>query len=188
MKEALKVTEKIQYLSDTREEAFKREEIPLRDAIYEEIFDSCPNESKNVQFALGFAKFLEKKSIRIIEQDVLAGYPYHYGYNTTFPIAMEEDFDPAYRPDIELDGEREARDIMEALGLSADSKEMQDWNYFAKGTLTWLFKHWHSGHILPGYDYVLELGLPALVKKGEEALKKYEGHRKDVIQSMLICK
>lgn len=187
MKEALKVTEKIQYLSDTREEAFKREEIPLRDAIYEEIFDSCPNESKNVQFALGFAKFLEKKSIRIIEQDVLAGYPYHYGYNTTFPIAMEEDFDPAYRPDIELDGEREARDIMAALGLSADSKEMQDWNYFAKGTLTWLFKHWHSGHILPGYDYVLELGLPALVKKGEEALEKYEGHRKDVVQSMLIC-
>ena len=46
MKDALKVTEKIQYLSDTREEAFKREEIPLRDAIYEEIFDSCPNESR----------------------------------------------------------------------------------------------------------------------------------------------
>ena len=154
----------IQILKNNRKKVLKREEIPLRDKIYREMAMLHAGESREKQFAYGFSAFLDQKSILIQKEDFLAGFAFHYSYNFTFPTAMAEDFDPAYRAPFKMDMPREVAETMDVLSIPADSSAANKLYAFKDGVEAWLYKHWHSGHILPGDDRLLEFGFGGILR------------------------
>jgi formate C-acetyltransferase len=184
--EDLYLSDTVKYLKDVKDSFHDRKEIPVRDRVYERVLAENPDDLQAVRFAKAFAEFLKVKKIHIDPHDLLAGFTYRYTYNTTMPIDCPDDFDPLYRPPISLDSEREYKTILEYHGLSEDSTEAKELRIFLEGVDAWLYKHWFSGHILPGYDRLVEIGFSGLVELGRKSVAEHEGVNKEFARSMLI--
>lgn len=169
------------------ESFFDRSEIPVRDACYEEIFEKYPEEPACIRFALGLQHFMEKKKILLNEYDVLAGFAYRYSYNATMPIDFPRDYDPRFRPGRMISQEKQARMCMDFYGLSDDSEEIAQFHYLEAGIKGGLFKHWESGHIIPGYDRVIRKGFGGLIAECDAALATASPEQIPFIRSMKIC-
>jgi len=174
-------------IRDHRIEDHDRSQIPHRDRIYREEFAKHPDEPAALRFARGFSRFLAEKKIHLNEYDLLAGFAYRYTYNTTLPVDMPEDYDPRYRPDFGVESIREAKECEEFHGLKEGDADYEKMEVFALAVKNWLFKHWESGHILPGYHIVVEKGYGALIREGEEALAKADEAHRPYVEAMLMC-
>lgn len=160
--------QKIQRLRETRKDHIRRQEIPLRDRLYREMADVHREESIEKQFAYGFEKFLQKKSILIQEDDLLAGYAFHYSYNSTYPADGPEDFDPAVKSVFHIDVDREIREVKELHNMEREKELSDSLCIFKRGIKSWLYKHWHSGHAAAGYDRLVAVGFGEILRQEEE--------------------
>lgn len=185
--EATHLSETIKIIHDRRDLDFDRQEIPTRDRCYREAFAQHPDDPRVVQFARGLAHFAEKKKILINEYDLLAGSAFRYSYGSTMPVESPDDFEPRFRPPIGMEPNSEVQACIEHHGYHADSKEAADLRLFAKGVDNWLFKHWESGHILPGYSRLLKTGVGAVIKEAREALKTADPQQYIFVSAMLMC-
>ncbi|NCB52080.1 MAG: hypothetical protein EOM54_09395 [Clostridia bacterium] len=174
-------------IRDNRIEDHDRSQIPHRDRVYREEFAKFPEEPAAMRFARGFSRFLAEKKIHLNEYDLLAGFAYRYTYNTTLPVDMPEDYDPRYRPDFGVESIREARECEAFHGLEPGDADYDKMETFAAGVKNWLFKHWESGHILPGYHRVAEMGFGAMIREGEKALAGADDEHRPYIEAMLMC-
>lgn len=160
--------ERIGRLKKSRADVARIENIRVVDEAFEEAVREYADRPVCVQFAHGFRKALERRTVIIQDADVLAGFLFRYTYNINFPMSVSADFDPADRPSLNMDVYREVREIMEE-GYT-DEKEAAELEEFAYGAENGLIKHWHSGHILPAYAKLLSLGWKGIRKEAEEAL------------------
>lgn len=184
--EDLYLSDTIKYLVSIKDDIHDRTQIPHRDQVYRRVFAENPDDLQAVKFAKAFAAFLAEKKIFIHPRDILAGFTYRYTYGTTLPVDMPDDYDPLYRPPIMPNSRREYETVLLHHGLSPNSKEAKELRTFLSGVDAWLYKHWFSGHILPGYDRLVEIGFTGLVEIGEEAVKRHTGVNREFAQAMLI--
>lgn len=167
------ISPEIETLMKNRKKVVKASEIPVRDQAYADMRKLYAGEPVIIQFAYGFAETLKRKSILIQKEDLLAGFLYQYTYNVNFPMKTSAEFDPAKRASLRMDVEREAAEAMEALKLPEESEaELYE---FAQDVKVWLYKHWHSGHTLAGYEKLLQKGFAGLLRDVEEAEKSETG-------------
>lgn len=174
-------------IRDHRIEDHDRSQIPARDRIYAEEMARHAGENRALQIAHGFARFLEEKKIHLNERDLLAGFAYRYAYTTTQPLDMPQDYDPRYRPHCGVDPFREAKECEAYYGLSEGDEDFKKAEKFAHAVSVWLFKHFESGHILPGYGRVLKKGFGGLIADGEAALATASEKQRPYVEAMLIC-
>ncbi len=184
---AVSCSPRIQFLKDHRLEDHIRKEIPHRDIVYSREIKAHAGEIKALQFANAFSAFLSEKEIHLKREDLLAGFAYRYTYNTTLPMDMPDDFDPTRRPPCDIDPYRESRECIAYYGFSPDDRRAGILNTFALGVKNWLFKHWESGHILPDYPRLLQIGFPGLAEEAEAALKTASSSQKPYVEAMLLC-
>lgn len=168
---------RIETLKRKRKENIRREDIPLRDRIYREEAMRHPEASVEKQTAFGFCRFLEEKPILIQKEDLLAGFAFHYSYNSTFPADGPEDFDPAIKSVFHMDMDREIRETADVLGLKDTDPLLEKLHIFREGMDAWLYKHWHSGHFLAGYDRLVEKGFGTIFSDAEAAKEKHPENR-----------
>lgn len=183
----VKLSPRLQEIMAHRHDHYDREEIGGRDPLYREAFAACPNDIKALQFAKGFAHFLAHKKILLCEYNILAGYPYRYTYETTMAINMPADFDPQFRPPSYVAPQQEAQDCIDFHHYAPGSPEYKQMKTFSKAIETWLFKHWESGHIIPGWERLLNLGFGGLIQEGRSYLATANEQQKQFIEAMLIC-
>lgn len=181
------ISPRIQTILDRRHDHYDRVEIGVRDRLYREIFAVCPDDIKALQFAKGFAHFLDHKKILICEYDLLGGYAYRYTYETTLPVNMPADFDPQFRPPSYIAPQREAQECIDFHKYKPGSTEYKKMMTFAKAVDTWLFKHWESGHIIPGFERLLHMGFGGLIEEGKHYLNNANPQQKQFIEAMMIC-
>ena len=179
-------SEAVRTIHERRDLDFDRGEIPVRDRCYREVFALYPDQPKAVQFARGLELFAKRKRILINEYDLLAGSAFRYSYASTLPVASPDDFDPRYSPPIDMEPNREVQDCIEFHGYVPDSREASELKLFAQGVDNWLFKHWESGHITPGYSRLLKIGYGAIIDDCRRALKTADSQRKIFLEAMLI--
>ncbi len=180
-------SDRIARLRDERENDHDRSQIPHRDKVYRQEFAKNPGAPACVRFAHGFSRFLMEKKVQLKPHDLLAGFAYRYTYNTTRPVLMEDDYDPHFRPEYDVDNTREALEAKELAGLQDGTPGADTLDMFPRAIKVWLYKHWESGHILPGYHRVVEKGFGALAAEGEEALKTATGAQRPYVEAMLLC-
>lgn len=184
--ENLYLSDTIKYLVEHKDSFHDRSQIPHRDNVYNRVFDENEDDLVALKFAKAFSAFCDEKKIFIDDHDILAGFTYRYTYNTTLPITMPQDFDPLLRPNIVPDSQREYEVTIRHHGLAPDSKEAKELQIFLKGVDAWLYKHWFSGHILPGYERLLQIGFQGLIELGEKSVAELDGVNKEFAESMLI--
>ncbi|WP_317854546.1 pyruvate formate lyase family protein [Chakrabartyella piscis] len=182
----LQASSRVQYLIDHRHDDHDRKQIPTRTPYYEKAYEEYADSHVKLRIAHGFAAFLAGKKILIQPYDVLAGFSYRYTYRPTFPLNMPDDYDPLFRPPTGIDTFEEAEVGAKLNGFSPDSKEAQEMETFAHCVSHWLYKHWETGHILPGYERLINTGFDGLIEKTEAALKEATGTATIDLEAMLI--
>lgn len=185
-KSKLTLSPNLQPVMENHSSFFDRTEIPVRDDLYEEAFRSHLSEPAAIQFAYGLQNFMRKKKILLNEYDVLAGFAYRYSYNTTMPIDFPRDYDPRLRPPRMISQKKQKEMCMDFYGLSEESEEIKAFDYFEAGIKGGLFKHWESGHIIPGYDRIIQKGYGAIISECEEALCHATKEQKTFITAIKI--
>ena len=184
--EDLYLSDTIRYLVSIKDDVHDRSQIPHRDQVYRRVFAEHPDDLQALKFAKAFSAFLAEKKIFIHPRDILAGFTYRYTYDTTIPVDMPEDYDPLYRPPVTLDSQREYETVLLHHGLDPDSQEAKELRIFLSGVDAWLYKHWFSGHILPGYDRLMEIGFVGLVEIGQASVAQHTGVNREFAEAMLI--
>lgn len=184
--EQLYLSDTIKYLIEVKDSFHDRSQIPHRDLVYERVLSENPEGLQALRFAKALRTFLNEKKIHIDPNDILAGFTYRYTYETTLPIKCPKDYDPLYRPPISLDSMREYETVLRFHNLSEDSKEARELKIFLDGVDAWLYKHWFSGHILPGYDRLTAIGFSGLLELGRSCYEKLEGVNKEFAEAMLL--
>ena len=188
MSNTVEMSETIRTIHERRDLDFDRAEIPTRDRCFHEIFARRPpDEPKAIQFALGLAHFAEQKKILINEYDLLAGSAFRYSYVTTLPVSSPDDFEPRFSPPMNMEPNREVAETIAFLGFAPDSHEAAELRNFARGVDNWLFKHWESGHIVPGYGRLLRTGYGEIIERCRRALKTADVRQGIFLEAMLIC-
>lgn len=182
----LYLSDTIKYLVSVKDDIHDRSQIPHRDRVYRRVLAENPNDIQALKFAKAFSAFLQEKKIHIGPRDILAGFTYRYTYDTTIPVSMPDDYDPLYRPPVAPDAMREYETVLRHHRLAPDSREAQELRIFLSGVDAWLYKHWFSGHILPGYERLLSIGFTGLVALGEESVAHHTGVNRDFAEAMLI--
>ena len=184
--EDLYFSDTIRYLVSIKDDIHDRSQIPHRDQVYRRVFAENPDDLQALKFAKAFSAFLQEKKIYLNPRDILAGFTYRYTYDTTIPVTMPGDYDPLYRPPVTPDSQREYETVLLHHKLSPDSKEAKELRIFLSGVDAWLYKHWFSGHILPGYDRLVEIGFTGLAELGRQAVARHTGVNREFAQAMLI--
>lgn len=182
----LYLSDTIRYLVEKKDGFHDRSEIPTRDKIYRRVFSENPDDFTAVKFAKGFKAFLSEKKIHIDTHDIFAGFTYRYTYQTTMPLIGPEDYDPLYRPPMDLEQQQEKQTVLKYHNLAEDSVEADELQFFLDGVDAWLYKHWFSGHILPGHERVLKTGYPAMLEHAKSCMAKNEGEAKEYSYSMVL--
>ena len=182
------VSPRVQIILDHRHDHYDPKEINNRDPYYYQAFSECENDIKALQFAKGFANFLQHKKILIKNYDLLAGFAYRYTYHSTMAINMPSDFDPQFRPPSYMDPQKEIQDCIHALHLDPNGEDAKKLNIFTQAISVWLYKHWECGHIMPGYERLLQKGFGGLIEEGKSYLEKAkDAEQKQYLQAMILC-
>lgn len=153
-------SERINRLKANRDKIARTENVLLIDQAYTEAAEEYADRPVCVQFAHGFRKALERRTLVIQDEDILAGFLFRYTYNVNFPMRVGTEFDSIGRLPLNMDVRREFREIVETQDLSPDEEAEMD--EFTFGADTGLIKHWHSGHVLPSYASLFEKGWSGL--------------------------
>ncbi len=183
----LEVSDRVKAILDHRHDDHDRSQIPTRRPIYEAAFENYAEEGRDIRIAMGFKRFLAEKKILIREHDILAGFAYRYTYKPSFPFNLPDDYDPLYRPPAGIDTCQEAEDAIVANGFAADSVEAGEMRAFAKCVSKWFYKHWETGHIIPGYEMLINTGFGGLANEARQRLAEADESRKPALRAMLIC-
>ncbi len=181
------ISPRIRMIMDHHAEHLDRSEIPVRDDCYEEAFKEHPDEPACIRFAYGLDHFMQKKKILLNEYDLLAGFAYRYSYNTTMPIDFPRDYDPRFRPTRFLSAKKEAEMCADFYHWKPDNVGWDDFDFWDRCLKGGVFKHWESGHIIPGYHRIIQKGFGKIRQECEEALKNAKGESRDFILSIKIC-
>jgi len=183
----LEISDRVKVILDHRHDYYDRSQIPTRRPFYEAAFEEYADQGRNVQIAMGFKRFLAEKKILICEHDILAGFAYRYTYKPSFPFNLPDDYDPLYRPPAGIDTFEEAEDAIVANGFADDSVEAKEMRTFAKCISKWFYKHWETGHIIPGYEMLINTGFGGLIEETRRQLADADESRKPALRAMLVC-
>ncbi len=169
-----------------RDKSYK-DESSLHDRVFREAMEKHGEESREKQFAYGFEELLKRKSIRIDPQDPLAGFPFHYSYNTSVPVRGEEEFDTLLPGPLKMDNDRELREAKETLRLGEKSEEYRTLSVFITCVQDWVYKHWHNGHFIAGYQGLLDQGFGGILCRIQEKLRTVtDPAQKDTLEAFRI--
>lgn len=164
-----------------------KEESKLHDKVFRESIEKHCDESREKQFAFAFADFLKEKSIYIDSKDPLAGYSFHYSYNTSVPVTGPEEFDTLFPGPLKMDNLRELSETAEVLHLDKNLKDYQTLSTFMQCVKDWVYKHWHNGHFIAGYQRLLDYGFGGLLKKEKEKyVDTNDPEEKDTLEAYMI--
>ncbi|WED22565.1 hypothetical protein L3Q72_03990 [Vibrio sp. JC009] len=181
------MSKRVKYIFDRRHNYYDRKEIPKRAPHYHTAFAKHEHDSKSIQIAMGFKNFICEKKILVCEHDILAGFAYRYTYKPSSPFNLPQDYDPLYRPPAGIDTFEEAEAGILANNFASDSQEAEEMRTFAQCVSKWLYKHWESGHIIPGFESLIQDGIGGRIQQIEAALEQANSSEKDDLQAMLIC-
>ncbi len=132
---------------------------PMRSVFYHQAFTAHRNDPAELRLAKALAQFLAQKEIVVLESDILAGHVQYYDYKPSIPITMPNVFDPSLHPSSMFDVDQEVEAYL-TDHINDDEQTHQAYilKKYSAGIRIKLFKRWGNGHVIAGYDRVLEKG------------------------------
>lgn len=138
-----------------------------RSRFFKSAFLENQNAPEQIRFAKGLEVFLDNKDIIITQDELLAGYSQNYDYS----LPEREEGKPEWTTIFHSDQEQE-RQWYKLHTFFKNPAEEQLISNLEKGYKVGLFHSYTGGHVIAGYDKVLELGFVGLRSEAEKFLEK----------------
>ena len=154
----------IQRLKDQHMIFYSRENLIINDRIYGEEFSrtELPAQERS---ASAFLRFHSEKELALVPDDIFAGQILPYAMRHSQPLPENDPllFDPYNRKMSEVESVAEAKavaSICRGKGLSAEDEKAMD--YFVTGIASGYFSAFHVGHVITGFEYVVNTGFQGI--------------------------
>jgi formate C-acetyltransferase len=167
-----------------------------RNEVYKKVLSEHSGAGRALLHAWGLAEFLAEKNVAVHEWDILAGHiqfihagasiPLRY-VDPDDPAKTVETFDPSNSSNVRWDTAREAANYQERRGGEYTGEEDAALGYLLKGIDTGLVTRWANGHVIAGYDFVINQGYAGLKKTLEEKRKRAGPKRQDYYDAMIAA-
>lgn len=168
------VSDVIQRLQEEYKAAFSRENCILYDKIYDKAYRQEGKTAIEKQ-AEAFCSFLNKKQVRLSENDIFAGQIQHYLMRFSQPFPEEgnpEEFDPSVIHTGGANSFVNAQKTVDMCSEYLDDEEKKELSFLADGVEAGYFTHYPVGHVITGFEFVLHRGFKNIRKLIENRLKQ----------------
>ena len=153
---------------------YSRENLLLNDRIYGEEFakKELPSETRSAE---AFYRFHSEKELGLVPEDLFAGQILQYFMRHSQPLPSDDpfSFDPA---DIRMSEVESVADadasaaICRGKGLSGEEEQALD--YLVAGVTAGYFSHYHVGHVITGFEYVINTGFDGMKERIREKMSQ----------------
>ena len=135
--------------------------INLRNEIIRRIRKENPGMKPGRVQALAVSEYLDTKDICVFEEDLMAGHIQKTNYSESQPLADVDDYSGTI---FHLEAEIEA--YKKDNPTTQEEDRILD-DYYT-GRMQGLYGHWGAGHVLPGFEHMLNTGLGELIRRAEK--------------------
>ena len=162
----------IRRLKEMHMSFYSRENLLLNDRIFQEEFSKkeLPAETRSAE---AFCRFLSEKELALVPEDLFAGQILQYFMRHSQPLPDDDpfSFDPEKIRMSEKESVTDANAsvaICRGKGLSAEEEKVLD--YLPAGIAAGYFSHYHVGHVITGFEYVITTGFDGIEKRIREKM------------------
>lgn len=171
IKNADAADKKILLLKEKERQSFSEALYLKRKEIYKRESAKSRCEPAVITAANCLSAFLREKELILSDEDLLAGHHQYYDYSYSRPASVEEEITKARGCE----------------GINAEDAALLD--IFERGFQTGLYGRASGGHIIPGYERVLKLGLGKLSDiAGERAADAKSPGAGFAAASLIVCR
>jgi len=173
MKNIIKLSTKIQNLKLKEGNNFSETMFELRKKVFERVLKETKEEPKIVQLAKCLSSFLHENEIIMNYDDILGGHAQFCDCTYSTPSGAQEEINVLYSEEPVLEMDTEVRKNLEE---------------FLKGMKVGMYQRGPSGHVIAGYDKILEKGFGSLIDSAKNQLIIGMDSKKDFAKaSLIIC-
>lgn len=159
----------IEVLRNREKENFSEKMFSHRKEVYEEVLARTAEEPKIIRIAESLAEFLKTKEIIMHEDELLAGHAQYCNCVYSSPSGLDEE--------------------IRLVSKGGDHAEAALLEQFKRGLSVKLYQRGPGGHVIAGYDRVLEKGLGFFINSAVERLELPEYKGKDFARaSAMVCR
>ena len=184
--EALEKSRTIQKLYDKFADNYRDDLVWLRHEAYERAKEAFSDRPRAVQYAEGLSDFLTSKPVCVQTYDLLAGHGQFVDCSASIPLIMDSRFDPGVHPATQFDIEREIACYTEYCGGSLSRTQEEYLRYLLDASKCGLVKRAACGHVIAGYERVLDLGFGEMARQLERQIEEAQAENRDYFEAMLL--
>ncbi|GHV14700.1 formate C-acetyltransferase [Spirochaetia bacterium] len=171
------VKELYDHFNDNYDEPMVRQ----RNEVYKQVISENSGVARALIHARALARFFAEKTVIVRERDILAGHIQFVHEGASLPLRYPdpadpdrsvETFDPSNSANVLWDVRRERANYKELRGKDYTAEEEEIIDYLIRGIDTGLVTRWANGHVISGYDFVINQGYAALEKRLKEKRDK----------------
>jgi formate C-acetyltransferase len=170
--------------------------VQQRNTVYRNIRAKHPGADRALLHAWGLTDFLAEKRVVVREWDILAGHIQFIHAGASIPLRYldpedpsktVETFDPSNSGNVRWDTAREVANYRELRGQKHSREEDGALDYLLRGIDTGLVTRWANGHVIAGYDFVLDHGYAALEGLLEKKRERAGLARREYYDAMITA-
>lgn len=172
MKEKINAGTRIEKLK-LSERSIDEDLATLNKAVYDRIMAQTQSDPQVVRLAKSLAAFLHERNIMVFEDELFAGHTKHVDCKYSHPYANVNEVNAL------LSGPN-------ACLISKEDRMLAE--KFLTGTRIGLYSRWPSGHVIGGYEKVINNGLNSKIEMAKAILSGEEKEKKEfAYASLIVC-
>lgn len=158
----------IETLKHREKDNFSDSMFSQRKEIYEKVLSQTVGQPKVIRIAKSLSEFLLQKEIIMKDDEILAGHAQYTNCKYSCPSSLDEEIE-----------------LLMKSGVSGDAHLLEQ---FKKGLNIKMYQRGPGGHVIAGYDRVLQKGLHFLITSATDRLEAKDSTGRDFAKASLeIC-
>ena len=179
----------VQKLMDSFHDRYDNVSLKLRDTVYREVYKEYGTESRAMQYARAFARFLAEKPVVVYPYDIIAGQLQHHNLSTSLPFGWSDSVHKQVSGDTYSSVKKMMLQCMPLFTEPLSVEDRDALELLETGAKNGFFMHTNNGHVISGFENVLRFGYGGLLEKVRE--KKNDPslslEQKDYLEAMRIA-
>ena len=148
----LSISPDVQKLVDSFYDRYDYVSLTLRDKIYREIYEQYSTESRAMQYARAFARFLAEKPVTVCENDVIAGQLQHHNLSASLPFAKTDTVLKNATGDMYSPVKKMIAECTPLFKNTLSEEDLDALELLNAGAKNGFFTHTNNGHVISGFE------------------------------------
>ena len=169
---ATQLPKSIRVLLERFHENYRQDDVTRRHQVYAREMEKRKGCSSSLKLSGAFRAFLGEKDVFVREIDLLPGRAQYYDYRDSLPLL-------SFKPILADRGADEIFEVRQEIDnyikrtpyIGEHERGVLD--YMQVGYDSGLYGRWNSGHLICGYERILQLGIPGIIYECKLAMQTF---------------